>query len=75
MLYMSQAVLSVFPQVWLQYNVSQAGPGAVASHHERDRWQVWHQRPLLFPVPQVAAHVQHFLLPRQLWLYHHPAAH
>ncbi len=74
MLYTSQASLSVFPQVRLQYNISQADAGAVARHHERDWWHVWHQRPLLFPVPQVAAHVQHFLFPCQLWLYHHPAA-
>lgn len=74
MLYMSQAVLSVSPQVRLRYTVSQADPGPVAGHHERDWRQVWHQRPLLFPVPQVAAHVQPFLLPRQLWFRHHPAA-
>lgn len=74
MLYTSQAVLSEFPQVWLQHKVSQADPGAVARHHKGDRWQVWHQRPLLLPVPQVAPYVQHFLFPRQLWLYHHPAA-
>ena len=74
MSYMLQAVFSVFPQVWLQYTVSQADPGAVARHHERDWWQVWHQCPLLFRVPQVAAHVQHLLLPGQLWLHHHPAA-
>ncbi|KAM8879964.1 uncharacterized protein tmc5 isoform 2-T2 [Spinachia spinachia] len=70
----SQVLLPVFPQVWLQSEFSQANPGALARHHERDRWQVWHQCRHLFRVPQVAARVQHFLLPGQLWLHHHPAA-
>lgn len=71
---MSQAILSVLPQAWLQHQVSHADPGAVAWHHEGDRRQVRYQRAFLLPVPQVASYVQHFLFPCKLWLYHHPAA-
>lgn len=66
--------LTVIPQVWLQSQVSQADNGAVARHYEGNRRDVWHQHPHLFPVPQVAAHVQHFFLHGQLWFYHHPSA-
>lgn len=71
---LTAAAHSVFPQVWLQYNISQADTWTLARYHQGDRRHVWHQRPLLLPVSQVAAHVQHFLLPGQLWVYHHPAA-
>lgn len=69
-----RALLSDLPQVWLQYKVSQADSGTMARHYEGDRWQVWHQRTHLLPLPKMAPYVQHFLFPHQFWLHHHPAA-
>lgn len=46
----------------------------MAGLHEGGRWQVWIERPLLLPVPQVAPHVQRLLFPGELQLHHHPPA-
>lgn len=70
---LSLSLSSVFPQVRCQPGHCPEAIGDMAGHSEGDRRPLRHLRPLLLPLPKMAALLQHHLTAHQFLLHRHPA--